>query len=97
LSNSIEEILQKDPDTLSQDELNTLFLYLHETTSTNIAHKSEAIKVINQRLQEQHQVNATHEKAIGELQMAIIELRNQLDVIKGAENALMSSGGIILG
>ena len=96
-NSEISVILQKDPETLTQDEYNKMFLYLFENMSNNLKAKTDAIAIQNKRLEEQRQVNTAHEKAIIELQNAVIELRKQLDVVKGAESSLMSSGGIILG
>ncbi|UYD60099.1 hypothetical protein OPFAMLBM_00078 [Aeromonas phage avDM12-TAAL] len=83
---------------MTQEETNTLFFYLLENMTNKIESQSETIKVINKRLQEASEVFKLHEKCIGELQEGLIELRKQLDVIKGAGEmgSTRSEGGILL-
>ncbi|AUE22844.1 hypothetical protein Ah1_00326 [Aeromonas phage Ah1] len=95
---NIQTLLEKDPEQMTQEETNTLFFYLLENMTNKIESQSETIKVINKRLQEASEVFKLHEKCIGELQEGLIELRNQLDVIKGASEmgSTRSEGGILL-
>ncbi|AAQ17974.1 hypothetical protein Aeh1ORF305c [Aeromonas phage Aeh1] len=95
---SIQTLLEKDPEQMTQDETNTLFFYLLETMTDKIENQSEVIKTQNQRLIEAGEVFKLHEKCIGELQEGLIELRKQLDVIKGAGEmgSTRSEGGILL-
>ncbi|BES53284.1 hypothetical protein [Aeromonas phage phiWae14] len=95
---NIQELMEKDPENMNQEELNALFFYLFENMSDKIESQSQTIKVINQRLQEASDVFKMHETCITELQSAIIELRKQLDVIKGAgeSGGSRSEGGILL-
>lgn len=95
---NIEELLNKDPDDMSQEELNALYFYLLENMTNKIESQSETIKMINKRLQEASDVFKLHEKCITELQEGLIEIRRQLDVIKGASDVGggRSEGGILL-
>ena len=95
---NIEELLEKDPDGMNQEELNALYFYLLENMTNKIESQSATIKTLNQRLQEAADVFSLHEKCIGELQSALIELRDQLDVIKGASasGGSRTEGGILL-
>lgn len=92
------EILNKDPDNMTQDELNALYFYLLENMTNKIESQSETIKTINKRLQEASEVFKLHENCITELQEGLIELRKQMDVIKGAGDmgSSRSEGGILL-
>lgn len=76
---------QENPDSLTTDETVIIQAHVIEALQNKIFHIEKAVL-------------AVHEDCIRELQKAVIELREQLNVIKGVEEQVNPSvGGIYLG
>ena len=94
----IQAILAKDPDQMTQEETNLFQIYMIGILTDRVTAQSESLTLHEQCIvQLQYSVKA-HEQCIGELQEAMVELRKQLDVMKGVSDQFgkQSKGGILL-
>lgn len=96
----INDIINKDPDTLTQDEITVLTMHLFDKISNKIDAQSKTIEIQNKRLIESFDNFKLYDKVITELQKAVIELRGQLDVIKSSGESMgmykETASGILL-
>lgn len=93
----IETILAKDPDDMTPEETNVFQIYMIGILTDRVTNQSETIKLHEECiLQLQSEVKMIRHCA-EELQGAVLEMRDQLEVIKSSgQHQQRSSGGIIL-
>lgn len=94
----IQAILAKDPDQMTQEETNLFQIYMIGILTDRVTAQSESLTLHEQCIVQLQDSVKAHEQCIGELQEAMLEIRKQLDVMKGVSEQFgkQSEGGILL-
>lgn len=94
----IQAILAKDPDQMTQEETNLFQIYMIGILTDRVTAQSESLTLHEQCIVQLQDSVKAHEQCISELQEAMLELRRQMDVMKGVSEQFgkQSEGGILL-